>query len=80
MKPHQRIIAAMILVVGWIASIAFARAFLAPEVGAATVAQLNNSNTAYALATGFASAASLPTTIISVIFAVAIFLVLRSKK
>jgi|GEM_PF-4494697 len=79
MKPHRRLIAALMLVLGWIASVAFARAFLAPEVGAATVSQLSNSDSNYMWVMDFTSSASLATAVITLIFGVVIYLVMRSK-
>lgn len=79
MKSYRRIFAALILVLGWILSVAFARAFLAPEVGAATVSQLSNSDSNYMWMMDFTSSASLATAVITLIFGVMIYLVMRSK-
>lgn len=80
MKNSNRVIKAAILVLAWIVSIIFARTFLVPEIGAATVMQLDTSNTGYIAAMGFSSVVSLATLVISLVFALLIYLVLRSKQ
>ena len=79
MKKKNRIFATLLLAIGWGVSLSIARAWLAPAIGAATVMQLDASNASYATAMNFMSIASIVSVVISLVFALLIYLVLRTK-
>ena len=61
-------------------SLAAARVFLAPAMGAATVAQLNASDATYQLSMFLMYLSSLAPVLITCLFALALHLMLRPKK
>ncbi|WP_426102528.1 hypothetical protein [Massilia sp. TSP1-1-2] len=61
-------------------SLAAARVFIAPAMGAATVAQLDASDSAYHLSMFLLYLSSLAPLVITCLFALALHLMLRSKK
>jgi hypothetical protein len=79
MKKRNRIIAAIGLAALWAICITTLRALLAPTVGAVVVNQIDASNAGYFALAATISAVSIATILISLLFAVVIVVVLRSK-
>lgn len=69
-----------LLAVLWLATIALANMLLAPAMGAATVLQMDASNTSYLASMFMVSGAPLLTVVISGMFALAIYLVTRTQE
>lgn len=79
MNKNKRWIMAALLIAAWVFALAIVRTLLAPSIGAATVAQMNASNTSFIASMGFMSAASLLTMVVTIVFGVLLYLVIRAK-
>lgn len=77
---NRRILIAGVVFTASALSLAAARIFLAPAIGAATVAQLNASDSAYQLSMFLMYLSSLAPVLITCLFALALHLMLRPKK
>ena len=80
MSGNKRWIIVALSIVAWGILVGVARTFLAPLAGAATVLQMNASDASYLLSMSFLNASSIATILITGVFVLVIYLILRSKK
>ncbi len=77
---RRKIVVVGLLAAAWAGTLALANMLLAPATGAASVLQMDASNASYLASMAFVSGAPMFTVVITGAFALAIFLVSRSKK
>lgn len=77
---RRKIGMAGLMVVAWAATLALAKALLAPATGAAAVQQMNASDASYAASMSLLAMAPMATVVITGVFALVIYLIIRNEK
>ena len=76
----KKFVLAGLAVIGWLASTSAANMLLAPATGAATVMQMNASNSSYLASMLVVAGAPLATVVLTGLLAIALILIIRSPK
>ena len=77
---HKNIGKAALLVAAWAATLALVRTMLAPATGAATVQQMNASDASYMASMSLVASAPMANVVITGLFALVIYLIIRKEK